>query len=55
VHGWVATKSHEKVKGTHFCGKKDDLLIEGSKVSPSRPFGSSRKELSREVTSQSVS
>jgi hypothetical protein len=40
----VATKSHEKVKvkGTQLCGKKDDLLIEGSKVSPGRPFGSSR-------------
>lgn len=42
VWGGVAAKSHEKVKGAQFCGKKDDLLIEGSKVSPGRPFGSSR-------------
>ena len=38
----MATRSHENVKGTHFYGKKDDLLIDGSKVSPGRPFGSSR-------------
>lgn len=42
MYGWVATRSHEKVKGTQFCGKKDDLLIEESKVSPGSPLGSSR-------------
>ena len=40
--GRVATESHEKVKGTKFCGKKDDLFIEGSKASLGRPFASSR-------------
>jgi DNA invertase Pin-like site-specific DNA recombinase len=42
MYGWEAMKSHGKVNGTQFGGKKDDILTEGARVSLGRPLGSSR-------------